>query len=351
GITGAGSATIVARDALGRAVTSTLPLYVDRRMLAPGLSAYSIEAGFLRRNYGYDSFNYGPDPAASAMVRYGYSDSLTLEGQAQATPDAFNAGGGALLRLGSYGVAQAGISASGGAGSGTRMTLGYQWIQPRFSLDLQATRSFGAYWDLGGAEGYPAPRRLDRATLSVPLTERQSVALSYIGYEMDHYAPSRIGSVAYTASLGHRMSLNVSAFQDFGPQRDKGVFLSLNVSLESGTHLGAYGGRQNGEASYNVSAMRSPDYGGGWGWGAQAGHSAHTRWGQAQATYRGRYGEVTALAQNFDGQSGVAVNASGGMVLMDGGLALSRRIHDSFALISTNGVQDVPVLHENRVAG
>lgn len=351
GITGAGTATIVTRDALGRAVSSTLPLYVDRRMLAEGLTGYSVEAGFLRRNYGYDSFEYDHDPAGSATVRHGYSDSLTLEGQAQAMPGAFNAGGGALLRLGSRGVLNVGVSASGGAGSGTRMTLGYQWIQPRFSIDLQTTRSFGDYWDLGGTDGYPAPHSLDRATLSVPFGDTQSVALSYIGYETEGYAPSRIGSVAYTASLGKRASVNVSAFQDFGPQRDKGVFLSLNISLESGTHLGAYGGRQNGETSYNASAMRSPDYDGGWGWGVQAGRTAHMRWGQAQTTYRGRYGEVTALAQNFDGRDGFALNASGGMVLMDGGLALSRRIHDSFALVSTNGIEEVPVRHENRLIG
>lgn len=351
GITGAGTATIVTRDALGRAVTSTLPLYVDRRMLAQGLSAYSVEAGFLRKSYGYRSFEYDSAPAASAIARYGYSDSLTLEGQAQATPGAFNAGGGALLRMGGYGVFNAGVSASGGAGSGARMTLGYQWIQPRFSLDLQTTRGFASYWDLSGADGYPAPRRLDRATLSAPVGARQSVALSYIGYEMEGYAPSRIGSVAYTAGLGDRVSMNLSAFRDFGPQGDKGFFLSFNISLDSGANLGAHGGRQNGEASYNLSALRSPDYGGGWGWGVQAGRSARMRWGQAQATYRGRHGEVTAIAQHFDGQNGIALNASGGMVLMDGGLAFSRRIHDSFALISTNGVEGVPVLHENRLMG
>jgi outer membrane usher protein len=351
GITGAGSATIVTRDALGRAVSSTVPLYIDRRMLAPGLKAYSIEAGFLRRYYGYESSEYESDLAASATLRYGRSDALTLEAHAEAMPDAYNLGGGALLGMGTYGVVNAGLSVSGGSGAGQRATLGYQWIRPGSIVDLQTTRSFGEYWDLGGTDGFPAPRKLDRATFAVPLGTRQSAALSYIGFESEGQTASRIGSIAYSASLGDRMALNVSAYKDFGPQQDKGFFLSLSIALDSGTHAGAYGGSQNGEASFNLSAVHRPDYDGGWGWGLQAGHAASTNWAQAEATYRGSRGEVTALARNYDGRSGVALSAAGAVVFMDGRAALSRRIHDSFAMVSTDGTVGVPVLHENRVIG
>jgi outer membrane usher protein len=51
GINGAGQATLVTRDAAGRAVSTTLPLYVDTRMLAAGLTDYSVELGVLRRRY------------------------------------------------------------------------------------------------------------------------------------------------------------------------------------------------------------------------------------------------------------------------------------------------------------
>ena len=44
GITGAGQATLVTRDALGRTVSTSVPLYIDTRMLAAGLSSYSVEA-------------------------------------------------------------------------------------------------------------------------------------------------------------------------------------------------------------------------------------------------------------------------------------------------------------------
>ncbi|GAB3338064.1 fimbria/pilus outer membrane usher protein [Bordetella tumulicola] len=351
GITGAGNATIVTRDALGRSVSTTLPIYIDRRMLAAGLSSYSVEAGFIRRRYALESFDYDSHPAASGTIRYGLSNALTVEGHAEATVGVYNLGAGALVGLGANGVLNGALSLSAGTGTGARVALGYQLLQQRFSLDLQTIRNLSNYRDLGTTDGYPMAKKMDRATVSFSLDEHHSVAASYIGYTLPGYQPSHVGSVGYTANLGKRVSTNLSAYRDFGGREDTGLFLSVSISLDGGTYLGAYGGRQNGDTSFNLTASRSPDYEGGWGWGLQAGKTASARWGQAQTTYRGRYGEVTALAQQVDGHGSAALNASGAVTLMDGSLTASRRLYDGFALVSTGGIADIPVLHENRVIG
>ena len=64
-LTGGGDARMVVRDDLGREVSTTLPIYVDNRMVAKGLTNYSVEGGFLRRNYGVSSFDYGQMPSLS----------------------------------------------------------------------------------------------------------------------------------------------------------------------------------------------------------------------------------------------------------------------------------------------
>lgn len=351
GITGAGTATVVTRDALGRAITTTLPLYIDQRMLAPGLSSYSLEAGFLRQRYGLSSFDYASSPAASASVRHGWSDGLTLESHAEVAHGLYNAGVGALVKAGTRGVINAAIANSAGDGSGTQIALGYQWIQPALTLDLQTIRQFGQYRDLGSVEGTPAPNQIDRATLSIPVGNRSSMALSYIGYKIPQYAPSRITSIAYNTTLNGYVSLNMSAYTDMGPRSDKGFLLGISIALDNHVSMSAYGGRQNGQATLNASVNRQPDYDGGWGWGAQAGRNAATQWEQAQTQYRGRYGDLTAFAQDMGGQQGFSLGASGAAVLMDGDMQLSRRVYDGFAMVSTDGVADIPVLHENRVIG
>ena len=120
GINGAGQATIITRDALGRSVTTTLPLYVDTRLLARELSDYSVEVGLLRRNYGRRSFGYANDPVASASGRYGISDDLTVEAHGEVTRGVLNGGVGGLLRLGQSGVINGSLAASGGRNKGHR---------------------------------------------------------------------------------------------------------------------------------------------------------------------------------------------------------------------------------------
>ena len=351
GITGAGEATIVTRDALGRAVATTLPIYVDRRMLARGLQAYSVEAGFVRKDFGLSSFRYDSAPAASATWRHGWSDALTLEAHGQMRRGLLNGGVSALVGLGRAGVLQAGVAGSGTRRKGALAVLGYQRIAPRFSLDVQATRRFGAYRDLGSLEGLEVPERTERATLSWPMGSRQSMAVSYMAQRSAHLDASRVMSLAYTLTPGSRMSVNLSAYHDLGPRRDHGVLLSMSMALDQGASWSAYTGRQNGQNHYNVTAGRPAPYEGGWGWGVQAGRMTGARWEQAQLDYRGRKLEASAVVQRIDGRHSTALNASGALVFMDGSVHGARRIHDGFALVSTDGMAGIPVLHENRRIG
>ncbi|OAJ59980.1 fimbria/pilus outer membrane usher protein [Paraburkholderia ginsengiterrae] len=351
GITGAGEATVITHDALGRTISTTLPLYVDTRMLAAGLSSYSFEAGFLRRAYGIDSFSYDPNPAVSATARRGMSDSLTVEGHAEATGGLVNAGAGALVRIGMAGVINGSLSASAGKLSGTQVGLGYQLIEPHFSIDAQTLRAYGNYGDLAARDGTPVPTATDRVTVALPFFSRQTLSLSYVGYRFPGIPASRIGSLSYTLNFGNLASLTLSTYKDFLQHGTQGVFLTASFGLGNNTAINASVGRQNGESTYNINAQRPPDYAGGWGWGVQAGGSGAAPYRQAQAQYLGKYGEVTTLAQDIDRHAGASLDVTGAIVLMDRTIAPARRIDDGFALVSTDGVAGVPVLHENRVIG
>ena len=350
GITGAGQATIVTRDALGRSIATTVPLYVDTRLLARGLSSYSVEAGFVRRRFSVRSFDYDHAPAVSASGRYGLDDALTLEGHAESAPGVYNLGGGALVRLGEAGVVSASLAGSAGRYAGGQTSLGYQYVRPEFSLDLLSTRALGDYGDLGSREDAPVVRQTDRATVSFPITRSQSMALSYIGYRQPDAPAAKLGSATYTVNLHSRVAMNLSAFHDFNQSDSNGVYLSLTLMMGDRTQAFASVSRQQRQDSYSVGAQRSVDYEGGAGWSVQRGRSGGQAYTQGQAQYLGRYGQLTGLAQDLGGRTQAAAQASGALVLMDGVVTPSRRINDSFALVST-GAPGVDVLHENRKLG
>src|SRR5690606_2372619 len=100
---GAGMATIITTDALGRQVSTSLPFYVSSDLLKRGFLDYAGSAGALRRGYGTESFDYGP-PAATGSLRYGLRDGFTIEGHTELAESLAVFGIGGVIKAGLAGV-------------------------------------------------------------------------------------------------------------------------------------------------------------------------------------------------------------------------------------------------------
>ncbi|QOY92695.1 fimbrial biogenesis outer membrane usher protein [Massilia sp. UMI-21] len=350
GLNGAGQATLVTQDALGRSVSRTVPLYVDTRLLAPGLSDFALSAGVLRRDYGIASFRYAGTPVGTASLRHGLSDWLTLEAHAEAGRGLANAGAGGLLRLGMAGVLSGAVAASTGRYRGLQAQLGYQYVSQRFAFDLQSTRASRGYGDLGSLEGQAVSRAGDRASLSGALPLLGSLSASYIRYESPGVGPARLASLAWSRALGFGFYLSLNAWQDLDRRAARGMMASLSMALGSRISASASGGRQNGEAGRVATLTRAPDFEGGFGWALQSGGSGAQRFSGAQLQYLGARGMLNAGLQRNAGSGSGALGLSGALVAMNGTLLAARQVGNAFALVST-GLADVPVLQENRPIG
>jgi outer membrane usher protein len=147
--TGSGNARVVLRDASGRETVTDLPFYVSSKMLAPGLFDFSAEAGAPRLSYGTTADTYGKTFVASASGRRGVLDWLTLEGHAEAGAGLWNAGAGAVIRTGSFGVASGALAASDYGGKlGLQSYVAYETGIWGLTVQLSSQRSFGPYDDL-----------------------------------------------------------------------------------------------------------------------------------------------------------------------------------------------------------
>jgi outer membrane usher protein len=351
GFTGAGTAQLVTRDALGRNIRVELPIYVDARLLAKGLSNYSVETGFLRRYRGVRNADYSPAPMASASLRHGVSDVLTAESHMEFTASLIGAGAGGLWRLGQMGVISASLSGSAGRATGAQIGAGYQYIDRRFALDASVSRRINAYADLASLGGGFMPAATERLTFSVPLGHRQTAAVSYIGIAYDDRRRARVASGSYAVGLGRNLSVNVNAFKELTRHGSTAVILGMNMRLNSGITTNMSAGRTRNVASYSASAETRASDAGGWGWGVEAGAVGPERSENGWAHYQGRYGLITGTAQHDGRRRQATIDMEGAIVLMDGGLHGSPTINDAFALVTTEGEAGVPVLYENRVMG
>jgi outer membrane usher protein len=356
GINGAGQAMLVTRDAAGRAISTTVPLYVDTRMLAEGLTDYSAELGLIRRGYGTRSFDYARTPAAVGSLRRGLSDSLTLEAHGEAGRGVINGGAGMLWRVGQSGVVSGSLAASAGGNGdnsrrGAQAAVGYQYLSPRFSVDLQSQRVLAQYSDLGSVEGIPVVRATDRFNFSMALFGGQGVGLSLVNVRAPLSPPARIAALNYSVGLGWGMYLSVSAFRDFRDEKSRGVFFSISGSFADRISATVSRSRQNGVRGTTTTLSRSADYSGGFGWGLQSASNNGTAVHQAQGTYLGNYGQVTAYTLDTGGNRSSSLDVAGAVVLMDGSVHAARQVGAGFGLVSTDGVGGVPVLQENQVIG
>lgn len=351
-VNGNGQAAVVVTDAMGRQTTIAFPFYTTNQLLKPGLSDYSLDLGLVRKNYGLDSFDYGSDPAFSGTWRRGFTNWLTLEGHAEATSGLTEGGAGADVAIGEAGVLNASLAASSGQGAtGQQAELGYNWRNDRFNFSLDTLRTFGDYRDIASRYSLAPPKRSDRALAGLMLGKFGSLGVSYVALEYPGQSNTRYASAYYYKSLTQRAALNLSVNQNLDNHGDRSLFLSVSLSLDHNVSasLSAQHDNAGNVATLDVSKPVNPDGGFGWHLRAQDGNDQHG--GLAELGYNGQDGQILAGVQNVNGDTLGYADLSGALVFMDRQFFFARQINDAFAVVSTDGVANVPVMLENRPIG
>lgn len=351
-VNGNGQAQVVITDAMGRQNTLDFSFYTANQLLRAGLSDYSLEAGFVRTDYGVSSFSYANTPAASGTYRHGVANWLTVEGHAEATAGLADGGGGGVIEIGRAGVVNASVAASSHHGStGSQLELGYNWRNDRFNFLLDSTRGFGDYRDVASLYGPAPPKRSDRALAGLMLGRLGSLGMNYVEQQYPGQTRTRFAGAYYFRSVGARCSFNLSANQNLDDHRDRSVFLGVNLSFGNSTSvsLSTQHDRSGNLATLDASRPVNPD--GGYGWRARVQDGSDTHGGQAEVGYRAEQGQLFAGVENLNDATRAYADLSGALVFMDSQFFAARRIDDAFAVVSTDGVANVPVMLENRPIG
>ena len=352
GITGTGNAQVVLTDAMGRSTTLQYSLYGTTQLLAKGLTDWSAELGWVRRNYGYRSFDYASDPVASGSWSHGMSNRLTLQSHAEVSKDLVNLGGGASWQAGSLGIVSAATAISQQQGqTGNLLQLGHNWNDQRFFTSFQATRANASYRDAASLYDLQRQKASGRAIVGYAHPQYGSVSFGYLHLQNFGESAQRYVSAGWSRNLGGRGSIGISANHNLDDSRKSSVQLVASWFLDGRINTGATVGRQNGESVYSAYASQSRPSEGGWGWStlAQGGDGGSNA--QARVEYQARKFEANAAVATQHGDTSTALGLSGSLIAMGGHVFAARRVYDGFAVVSTNGVPNVPINHENNPIG
>ncbi|MDR3434575.1 MAG: fimbria/pilus outer membrane usher protein [Rouxiella aceris] len=393
-INGAGEATVVTTDALGRQVTTSVPFYVSNQLLRQGLSDFDFSLGKVRKNYGIDSRDYD-DPAISGIYRFGLSNALTLSTHGEATKGLRLAGAGAdigVWQLGTLSLsasqsqtdrrliatswpAEGSVSSLDGPTTGNadtqpigtnsgyamanqrtrgrQYTLGYSYYSTQYSLALQRLSRTDGYQDINAYTSNTAlSLRADQATFSVsPFGQSNgTVGIGYFDVEAADRSHSRLLNLSYSRSLWAQSSLFLSLNKTLGTS-GYSAQLQLIIPFDFGGNLNIGSQRDSaGHYQQQIGASKSAPTESGLGWD-MAYASGNNAWQQADATWKTRYATVQGGIYGPRGEYTNWADISGSLVFIDHDLFMADKINDAFAVVNTDHYPGVPVLYENQKVG
>ncbi|QXI31437.1 fimbria/pilus outer membrane usher protein [Pseudomonas vanderleydeniana] len=352
-INGAGEAVVVTTDALGRQVSTTVPFYVTSSLLQKGLSDFSVAAGTLRRDYALRDFGYGPG-VTSGSLRYGVTDSFTLESHAEAASDLTLAGVGGNLRLGNFGVLNSAVSQSRFDGrQGQQLSLGYQYSNQRYSLSYQRLERRDEYADLSVIDSpfITLSKRSEQVTASVNLDSWGSLGAGYFDIRAADDTRTRLVNLSWSRALWGGSSFYLSANREIGDSNwavQAQVVIpfdlsgSLSMSVERST---------SGQTRERVNFSRAVPTQGGLGYNLGYAHGQGPDYRQADLTWRLQSVQLQAGVYGSSDAETRWADASGSLVWMDRQVFAANRINDAFVVVSTDGHAKVPVRYENQLVG
>lgn len=352
-ISGAGTGQVMMTDALGRTTVQNFSFYNDQQLLRAGLTSWSAELGAVRENYGYSSFDYASVPVLSGTWRRGISNTFTAGVHAETSDGLINAGFSNDWIPGSRsGTLSTALAASADSGkNGFLYSVGYRWSADKFNFSTTTTATSGDYRDVATHYGEPPPTLTSNTVIGYSMASAGNVSLSYLQFRYPHETAVRYANASWYKSVTDNVSLNAGFNQNIDDDRDRSIYLMVTVT--TGNNLSASSTIQhtNNETGYQLNASQTPPADGGWGWNIAANQQASRQSGQGEVGYLGRYGKAytgfSRLPDNHYGYAGV----TGSLVTMGGGLFAAREINNGFAVVSTDGVPDVPVKLQNNLVG
>ena len=393
-IASAHGAQVVIRDASGRETRSDISLYADPRLLAPGVFDISGETGAVRKFYAYRSDEYDSHVVASASLRYGLWDWLTLQGHAEYGSGLVNAGAGAVTRVGSFGTLTAAASWSRfGADVGGQI-YGAVTIPLPYAFQFQAStqRTISAYndlasataltWrqeaaDIGARKNYAGvPPALLTGSIYTPLTTN-SVSLGgpvpvlegsfNLIYAQSWQDPrdcalcgsngaSRVISASYSRPLPFDATMTLVAFAQTSDTRNRGFFAGITMPLGEGIRSSASvqpmtaPNKTNSRLAATAQVYKdlTPEIGS-YGWAATAGTSAASIAG-ASGAYRSSVGTVKLSASSYEGQQAATAEFQGAIAFTGGSFTIGPHVDDAFAIVRADA-PGVAIMAANQKVG
>ncbi|GEA66392.1 fimbrial protein [Acinetobacter pittii] len=355
--------TLVTTDATGKQSITKKPYYFSSKILAKGINEFSVDIGIPRYNYGLYSNDYDDATFASGAIRYGYSNSLTLSGGAEASTDGLsNLGTGFAKNIFGIGVINADIAASQYKDeNGYSTLLGLEGrISKNISFNTSYRKVFDNYFDLARVSQvrYLKDNQINAETqnylnYSALADEIFRAGINYnfyagygvyLGYNQIKYSDNsyKLLSTNLSGSLDKNWGFYASAYKDYENHKDYGIYFALRYTPSSKVNAITSVSSDSGSLRYRqeIFGLSEPQIGSfGWGGYVERDQDANENNASVYASYRARAAYLTGRYNRFGDNDQVALSATGSLVVAAGRIFAANEIGDGYAVVTNAGPQ------------
>jgi outer membrane usher protein len=350
-IDGQGDARLVVRDILGREQIITLPFFTNSKLLKQGLQSYSYELGFVRRNFGIDSNNYGRLLAVGTH-RLGFTDKFTGEVHGEMLSIQQSVGLAGVLLSPAAGILSGSFAMSNSKkGVGGLLGFGFQRQISNFSVGVNTQLVSKKFTKLGLQAEKLAPRHISQMNFKVATKNYGSLAINYTQQafrDLEEYKSVSGSYLREVAGLGN-LSASVTKYLSGEAKTVFGLNFSMNHSFGNRTNANISTSAKPGRNNTNLQLNRRLPAGSGIGYRLVSGLGDSDR-RDAEVSLQNGVGNYSLSASQSQGETALRGSISGGVAFFGGSSFLSRRIEDSFAVVQLPGYAGVGIYKDNQLS-
>lgn len=344
---GTNELAMVIRDEFGREQLITERFYVSPGNLPKGKTEFDVAVGLVRPDIQQDKY---AEPAVSAKVEHGISDSWTLGATVQATEDSKNLVVSNRFILGRYGALSVDLAQSNSPeGKGRAFGAAYDYTAENWSIRASHTQYSPNHWMLADATSTGLGLGRDVASISSigvgfrPKEGSWNVGANATSIDYaDGTHTNRFEGVWRKRKLNDDYAVGLSYDTE---SKDKMLYatwrhsfgpnLSLSTQVKAAPELTA-AAQLAGRNKVGGRDLR-------WNAGATYTHDSKDTTAYGNAAMQFDKGDLTASAYYQEENSRVDARWNGSIWIGEGGITTQRTTRNSFVLVEVPGQAGVPV--------
>lgn len=358
GFSGLGDAQIIVKDILGNTTVQNISVFVDQRLLRPGLTDYNFSVGKLRYNYAYDDNDYR-EWFGSGYIRRGITASTTLGVTADYSKKLESAGlmwSQYLHKLGLLEVNSAYSHADEAGLEGYTVNTEFKRNTQNYSFGLR-TQYYSSDFRMLGLDDYSSQSYLPARESQIYASKNQipylnNLSLSYIERKFRDDSNSKdqqLFNLRTSRTLTKNLFGSLGISYDAESNDRASVDFMLSYNFENNKHSISLNQHDEDETSVQFNKYSYENTGFDYSIGASRSHDEYS--GNASATMKTNVGDLNVQYLQTDDQQYYSANYMGSLVWLGNRLDLSKYISNSFALVRVEGSPNVDIYSNGSYIG